>query len=81
MSESEETLLVEKAIEASIRLTTLTNESSNGEKLNSAVNATSLVVDVGNSDLDGLVLSTVDEAASGGALAGDVELSETVLHL
>lgn len=70
---------MEKTVETSIRLTALTDETGDGEKLNLLGGTTSVGVDVSNSDLDGLVLSTVDEATSGGALAGDVELN--VLHL
>ena len=72
-------LLSSQPVERVVALTRLANVAREGESRRRALDETTVLVDVTDGDLDGSVVLGLDDAASGGALAGDVEVDEVTL--
>lgn len=76
------TLLLGKTVERVVALTELADEARQGEDGGLAGDHATVGIDVGDGDLDGSVVLGLDDAASGGALAGDVKVNKvSLLHV
>lgn len=73
------TLLLGETVERVVTLTELADEARQGEDGGLAGDHAAVGVDVSDGDLDGSVVLGLDDAASGGALSGDVKVNKVSL--
>lgn len=73
------TLLLGETVEGVVTLTELADEAGQGEDGGLAGDHATVGIDVSDGDLDGSVVLSLDDAASGSALAGDVKVNKVSL--
>lgn len=77
----EETVTLSQTVHGIVALTHGTDETAEGIDVVLAGNGTTVLVDLGNRDLDRAVILGVDDAVGSAALAGDVAAQEEIATL
>ena len=78
LRERQQLLLVEESVQGSVAVALRSHETSNGEG-GRLTSEDSLLVNIGDVDLNSSVVLSVEDSVSGRALSGDIEVNKLAL--